>query len=56
MKAQQQAFLKAMTGGWNGPGGETAPDQPAADDSGNDLDEIKRQLAELQAKMSKMGR
>jgi len=56
MKAQQQAFLKAMTGGWSGPGGETAPDQPAADDSGNDLDEIKRQLADLQAKMSKMGR
>ena len=55
MKAQQQAFMNAMTGGWGGKGDEAAPDNPAADDAGSDLDEIKRQLADLQAKMSKMG-
>ena len=55
MRAQQEAFLKAMTGGmganWSGPGRED-------DDNGQgseDLDEIKRQLATLQAKLDKLG-
>lgn len=52
MKAQQEAFLKAMTGGlsgqWSGPERET----PAKESE--DLDEIKKQLAELQRKLSKM--
>jgi len=61
MKAQQEAFLKAMTGGaWGGvPGGAgaTAGEKPAAtDNSAEDLDEIKQQLAELQAKLSKFGK
>jgi polyhydroxyalkanoate synthesis repressor PhaR len=56
MQAQQQAFMKAMTGGW---GGSTAPDAaPAAKadapDQGEDLDAIKKQLAELQDKLSKL--
>ena len=53
MKAQQQAFLKAMTGGWTG--GSTP--EPEKEDSGKteDLDDIKKQLAELQEKLSKMG-
>ena len=57
LQAQQQAFLKAMTGGmsgqWSGPGkdAETDGEAPAETD---DLDEIKRQLADLQAKLSKM--
>lgn len=56
LKAQQEAFLKAMTGGisgnWSGPGGE---DQPkAAGENSEDLDEIKKQLAELQKKLSKL--
>ena len=49
MKAQQEAFVKAMTGGmpnWSGPGKE--------DESGEDLDDIKKQLAELQEKLSKL--
>nr|WP_263618908.1 polyhydroxyalkanoate synthesis repressor PhaR [Ruegeria profundi] len=53
MKAQQQAFLKAMTGGlsgaWSGPDSEG--DAP---ESKEDLDDIKKQLAELQQKLSKL--
>jgi polyhydroxyalkanoate synthesis repressor PhaR len=58
MRAQQEAFLKAMTGGlgtqWSGPGADTPED--AADDrsAAEELDDIKRQLAELQSKLSKM--
>ena len=55
MQAQQQAFLKAMTSGfganWSGPKAE-AP----ADEDAEDLSDIKRQLADLQAKLSKMGK
>ena len=53
MKAQQEAFVKAMTGGigtqWSGPG----EDDSAGDDK-DDLDSIKKQLAELQDKLSKL--
>nr|WP_174823125.1 polyhydroxyalkanoate synthesis repressor PhaR [Ruegeria arenilitoris] len=54
MQAQQQAFLKAMTGGlsggWSGPGDEDSSEaQPK-----EDLDDIKKQLAELQQKLSKL--
>ena len=61
MQAQQQAFLKAMTGGMSG--AWSAPEQPAPEqspkaqtspDSANDLDEIKKQLADLQNKLSKL--
>ncbi|MEM6896018.1 MAG: polyhydroxyalkanoate synthesis repressor PhaR, partial [Pseudomonadota bacterium] len=51
MKAQQEAFLKAMTGGmsnWSGPSMEE-------DGEGEeDLDAIKKQLAELQKKLAKL--
>ncbi len=50
MRAQQEAFFKAMTGGMI-PGARGA-DQ----DGGDDLDEIKTQLAALQDKLSKMGK
>ena len=49
MRAQQQAFFKAMTGGMAGSSG------PARDD-GDELGEIKSQLAELQSKLSKLGK
>lgn len=56
IKAQQDAFIKAMTGGLSG--NWTAPtedgDKPAKDES-SDLDTIKRQLADLQEKLSKLG-
>lgn len=54
MQAQQEAFMKAMTGGW---GGSTTPNtEPEAETpaEGDDLDAIKQQLAELQAKLSKL--
>lgn len=55
MQKQQQAFLKAIAGGWPTASGtqEEGGEAPAADD---DLDEIRRQLAELQAKLSKMNK
>jgi polyhydroxyalkanoate synthesis repressor PhaR len=54
MQAQQRAFMKAMTGGIvasSGPGQDKA--EPS--DEGEDLDEIKKQLSELQDKLSKLG-
>lgn len=55
MKAQQEAFLKAMTGGlsgnWSGSDKEDGADKS---EPGEDLDEIKKQLAELQQKLSKL--
>jgi len=54
MQAQQQAFFKAMTGGMMGatkPEAKTAP-EPESDD----LDDIKAELAALQAKLSKLGK
>lgn len=50
LQAQQQAFLKAMTGGWG-----ANPSEPAPEEKGEDLSDIKKQLAELQEKLSKLG-
>ena len=67
MQAQQKAFLKAMSGhGWPGKTGEedaaggkagakeAGAKASAAKGAGDDLDSIKRELAELQAKLSKL--
>ncbi|MEM9579239.1 MAG: polyhydroxyalkanoate synthesis repressor PhaR [Pseudomonadota bacterium] len=62
-RAQQEAFFKAMTGGmsggWTG-GSAPAPEAEAraAKDKGasEDLDAIKSQLADLQEKLSKLGK
>ncbi|MCK0149035.1 polyhydroxyalkanoate synthesis repressor PhaR [Marivita sp. S6314] len=60
IQAQQEAFLKAMTGGmagtWSGPSPDSdgTPSAAAAPQDGDDLDEIKSQLAELQKKLSKL--
>lgn len=61
-RSQQEAFFKAMTGGmgnWasSGPAQEPqaqAPSEP--EDASEDLDEIKSQLADLQDKLSKLGK
>lgn len=53
MQRQQQAFLKSMMGGWPpgvAPATVVGPEATPKDD----LDEIKRQLAELQAKLAKI--
>lgn len=56
VQAQQEAFLKAMSGGmsgqWSGPSGDS--EKSARTDDSEDLDEIKKQLADLQSKLSKM--
>lgn len=55
VRAQQEAFIKAMTGRM--PGMSTAPQQDdATDEAEENLDEIKQQLAELQNKLSKLGK
>ena len=58
MQAQQQAFLKAMMQGW-GAAGSSEPDKDdeaaeADSDKDAELDAIRKQLAELQAKLSGM--
>lgn len=54
MKAQQEAFMKAMTGGWAQGGEGDDATAPTSGKEAEDLAEIKRQLADLQAKLSKM--
>ena len=51
MQRQQQAFLQKMMGGWAAAGTGPAPEGGSEKD---DLEQIKRQLAELQAKLSKL--
>lgn len=56
MQAQQKAFLAAMTGGmtgaWSAP--PQAGDEVSNTEPSEDLDDIKKQLAELQSKLSKL--
>lgn len=52
MQKQQEAFLKAITGGWT-PGGTSGPEMEGGGEE-DDLNTIKAQLAELQAKLSKL--
>lgn len=56
IKQQQEAFMKTMMGGW---AGTTAPQREEGDGSeseSSELDQIKKQLAEMQAALSKMGK
>ncbi|MHA6347077.1 polyhydroxyalkanoate synthesis repressor PhaR [Roseivivax sp. CAU 1761] len=53
MQAQQEAFMKAMTGG--GTPWSTGP-RPEDAEGGEDLDDIKKQLAELQNKLARMNK
>ena len=55
MKAQQEAFMKAMTGGMPGwPSGPSADDHDDGEDAPDDLGQIKKQLADLQKQLSKL--
>lgn len=57
MRAQQEAFLKAMTGRMPGLGTTPGAGGATSGEGGSeDLDEIKRQLAELQQKLAKLGK
>ncbi|MEP3295837.1 MAG: polyhydroxyalkanoate synthesis repressor PhaR [Pseudoruegeria sp.] len=51
MQSQQKAFVKAMTSGWTP---ESEASEGAADGTSDDLADIKKQLAELQQKLSKL--
>lgn len=48
LRKQQEAFIKTMMSGW----ASTAPEQPES--GSDDIADIKRQLAELQSKLSKL--
>lgn len=54
MQRQQQAFLRSIMGGWSGGTGPAPEGEAAAAGGGEDLAQIKKQLAELQAKLSKL--
>ena len=61
MKAQQESFLKAMTGGaWPGAAASDESDSGTGTGKGtgagtsDEMDDIKRQLAELQEKMARL--
>ncbi len=55
MRKQQEAFLKSMMGGMPGwPGASSGPEPEPTEEKGEDLAEIRKQLAELQAKLSKL--
>lgn len=61
MQRQQQAFLRAMMGGWTGSSGPAPSDEPAARDkattgesSSPEAEDIRRQLAELQDRISRL--
>ncbi len=55
MRAQQEAFLKAMTGGlgngWSGPSADDGDEDPG---DGADLADIRKQLEAMQEQLSKM--
>ncbi|WP_424940329.1 polyhydroxyalkanoate synthesis repressor PhaR [Aliiroseovarius sp. S253] len=55
MQAQQEAFMKAMMSGFSGSSGPTQ-DSEAGEKTGDadELDKIKKQLVELQSKLSKL--
>tara|TARA_R110002020_G_scaffold129495_1_gene289931 strand:- start:231 stop:791 length:561 start_codon:yes stop_codon:yes gene_type:complete len=56
MQAQQEAFMKAMTAGWGSGKGmrTTGPEASEDDDQNENLDDIKKQLTELQNKLAKL--
>ncbi len=54
MQAQQEAFLKAMTGGIAGSSGPAAESGDASREDEEELNAIKKQLAELQSKLNKL--
>jgi len=51
LRAQQEAFLKAVTAGW---GPSFSDSDSDADNSNDDIETMKKQVAELQEKLSKL--
>ncbi len=55
MQAQQEAFMRAMMGGFSAGAAPEAPEAKEKTSKDEELNEIKKQLAELQKKLSGMG-
>ena len=51
IRAQQEAFMKVMTSGWNSADGTSKSE---SNDSSEEIKDIKQQLADLQEKLSKL--
>lgn len=56
IKAQQEAFLKTMMGSWTAPPSDDDAEPADQPKSETELDEIKKQLADLQATLSRLGK
>lgn len=56
MRAQQELFIKAMTGGISTLSGPAVEDDEEAEEKTSDLAEIRKQLAELQSQLAKLGK
>ena len=56
MRKQQEAFLRQMMSGWKGTSGPAPDDEGEEAPAADDLADIKRQLADLQSKLSKLGK
>jgi polyhydroxyalkanoate synthesis repressor PhaR len=56
MQRQQQAFMKSMMAGWPGMSDSAGASDSQAKGGEEDLDQIKKQLSELQEKLSKMNK
>ncbi|WP_406721078.1 MULTISPECIES: polyhydroxyalkanoate synthesis repressor PhaR [Thioclava] len=54
LQKQQQAFLQTMMGGWPKAGTGPEREAPAASEDREELEKIKKQLSELQSKLSKL--
>lgn len=54
IKAQQEAFMKTMMGGWSTP--EADNEEASKPEQSSELDAIKQQLSDLQATLSKMSK
>jgi polyhydroxyalkanoate synthesis regulator protein len=58
LRRQQAAFIRTMMGGWTHGSGPAPEDEgtgkPAGKDQSDDIAAMKKQLAEMQAKLSKL--
>ena len=56
MRKQQEAFLRQMLSGWKGTSGPAPEEEEPDSSTADDLAEIKRQLADLQSKLARLGK
>lgn len=54
MQRQQQAFMRTMMAGWPAASTEAEGDEVQASDNSRELQQIRKQLADLQAKLAKL--